>query len=146
MKKTVVLVTMTILAGAAGIARADGLDPIEVRQTGLDLMAGDFAGIRAVVAAKGDLKKLEYPAKAIQRFATLMPSLFPPGSDTGHNTKASPQIWSDRPGFEKAAANLGDAAGKLVVAVHGGDQDAAEAQVKAIDDACGACHKAYRVR
>jgi cytochrome c556 len=145
MKKTVAILTVVILAGA-GIARAEGIDPIEVRQTGLDLLSADYAGIRAVVAAKGDVKTLENPAKAMQRFAMLMPTLFPKGSDTGHNTKALPEIWSDSAGFEKAAAGLGEASGKLAAAARSGDADAVATEVKAVGDACGLCHKAYRAR
>ncbi len=145
MKKTVGLLAVAILA-AAGVARADGLDPIEIRQTGLDLLNGDFVGIKAALAAKGDLKPLEFPVQSIQRFAALMPSLFPKGSETGHNTKALPEIWSDQAGFQKAAANLGEAAGKLVVAVKANDADAAAAAFKGVGDACGACHRSFRAR
>ncbi|MDR3537507.1 MAG: cytochrome c [Acetobacteraceae bacterium] len=145
MKKTVALLTVALLT-AAGVARADGLDPIEIRQTGLDLLNGDFAGIKVALAAKGDLKTLEFPAQAIQRFAALMPSLFPKGSETGHNTKALPEVWSDQAGFQKAAANLGDAAGKLVVAVKVNDADAAAAAFKGVGEACGACHRTYRAK
>jgi cytochrome c556 len=145
MKKTVALLTVAILAGA-GIARAEGLDPIEIRQTALDLMGGDFAGIAAVVAAKGDIKKLENPAKAIQRYAGLMPTLFPAGSDSGHNTKALPAIWTDMAGFQKAASDLGDAAGKLAAAAKSGDAEEVAIQVKAVGDACTACHKQFRAR
>lgn len=145
MKKTIALLTVAILV-AAGVARAEGLDPIEVRQTGLDLLAGDFSGIKAVITAKGDMKTLENPAKAIQRWAMVMPTLFPKGSETGHNTKALPEIWSDSAGFQKAAAALGDAAGKLAVAARAGDADAVATEFKAVGDACGACHRSFRAK
>ncbi|MBN8875015.1 MAG: cytochrome c [Rhodospirillales bacterium] len=147
MKKTLVLLGLTALvaAGAPG-ARAQGVDPIEMRQVGMDLVAGDYTGIRAIVAAKGDLKTLEGPAKAIQRFATVYPSLFPKGTETGHDTKAKPEIWSDSAGFQKASAAMGDAAGKLAVAARAGDESGVTAAVKEIGDACGACHRGYRAR
>lgn len=145
MKKTIALLTVAILV-AAGVARADGVDPIELRQTGLDLLAGNFAGIKAVITAKGDLKTLENPAKAMQRWAMVMPTLFPKGSETGHNTKALPEIWSDSAGFQKAAAALGDAAGKLAVAARAGDADAVATEFKAVGDACGACHRGFRAK
>jgi cytochrome c556 len=144
MNKPLLLCAAMLLA-TAGLARAD-VNPIEVRQTGLDLLAADFAGIRAVVAAKGDVKTLENPAKAMQRWAAVMPSLFPKGSETGGNTKALPEIWSDMAGFQKAAADLGVEAGKLAVAAKAGDADAVAALVKPIGDACGACHKTYRAK
>ena len=55
MRKVLFLGAVALLA-TAGLARADGPSMIEIRQTALDLMGGDFAGIRAVVAAKADVK------------------------------------------------------------------------------------------
>lgn len=143
MRKALLLGAVALIA-TNGLARAQALNVIEIRQTGLDLMSSDFAGIRAVIAAKGDVKTLENPAKAMQRWAALMPSLFPKGSETGGNTKALPEIWSDNAGFQKAAADLGEAVGKLAVAAKAGDADAVAAAIKPIGDACGACHKTYR--
>ena len=122
------------------------IDPIETRQAGMDLQSGDFAGIRAVVAAKGDVKTLENPAKAIARWIKQFPTLFPAGTEQGHDTKALPAIWSDNAGFQKAAGNLASAATKLAELAKAGDADAVAAQVKVVGDACAACHKDYRAR
>jgi cytochrome c556 len=132
--------------GAAGIARADGYDPIETRQAGQDLLAGTFAGIRVVVAEKGDVKTLETPAKAMARWIRQFPTQFPKGSEEGHNTKALPAIWSDLEGFLKAAGNLSDAATQLAELAKAGDAEAVAAQVKVVGDACAACHRTYRAR
>ncbi len=145
MRKVLFLGALALLA-TNGLALADGPNPIEIRQTGLDLMSGTFAGIRAVAAAKGDVKTLEAPAKAIQRFAALMPGLFPKGSDTGGNTKALPAVWSDAAGFAKAAATLGETAGKLAELAKAGDAEGVDAQIKLVGAACGACHKDYRAK
>ena len=102
MTKRIALCAAIMLAGL-GVARADGLDPIAVRQAGFDLQNGDFAFIRAVVAAKGDVKPLEVPAKAIAKWTAVIPTLFPKGTETGGNTKALPEIWSDPAGFQKIA-------------------------------------------
>jgi cytochrome c556 len=150
MKKTIVFLGLTVAATAGlagtGMAQSQGIDPIELRQTGMDLLAGDFAGIRAVVAAKGDLKSLEGPAKAIQRYAAIYPTLFPKGTESGGNTKAKPEIWSDTAGFTKASAAMGAAAGELATAARANDEAGVATAVKAVGDACGACHRAYRNR
>src|SRR5215469_15542317 len=122
--------------GAGGIAWADGYDPIETRQAGQDLLAGTFAGIRAVVTDKGDVKTLESPAKAMARWIRQFPTQFPKGSDEGHNTKALPTIWSDPAGFQKAAGDLSDAATKLAELARAEDAEAVAAQVKVVGDAC----------
>ncbi len=128
-----------------GTAQAQsGPNLIEYRQVGFSLLAGDFAGIRAVATAKGDVKTLEGPARAMQRFAALIPSLFPAGTQAGNNTRALPEIWSDQAGFQKAAAALGDAAGAISIAAKAGDADGVAAGIKAAGDSCGACHRAYQ--
>ena len=145
MTKKLALLTVALLA-TAGVARAEGPDLIELRQSGQDLVLGTFGGIRAVVDAKGDIKKLETPAKALQRWALVFPTLFPKGTETGHDTKALPAIWSDNAGFLKAAADFSAAAGKLAEIAKAGDADGIGAQVKAVGDACGACHRTYRAK
>ncbi len=145
MRKAVLLGAVALLA-TAGLARADGLNLIEFRQTGMDLQSSGFAGIRAVVAAKGDIKTLEAPAKALQRWAALIPAVYPKGTETGGNTKALPEVWSDAAGFQKAAAALGEASGKLAELAKTGDADAVAAQVKLVGAACSACHNSYKAK
>jgi cytochrome c556 len=135
-----------LLIATAGFARAEGLDIIETRQAGQDLLSGDYAGIRAVVVAKGDVKPLENPAKAMARWMRQFPGMFPKGSEQGHNTKALPAIWSDPAGFKKAADDLSDAADKLAQLAKAGDAEGVATQVKAVGDACSACHRTYRQR
>ena len=130
----------------AGIAYAEGYDPIETRQAGQDLMITDLAGIRAVITAKGDVKTLENPAKAMARWMKQFPSQFPPGSDKGHDTKALPAVWTDRAGFEKAATNLVDELTKLAEFAKAGDADGVANQYKVVGDTCTACHRTYRAR
>jgi cytochrome c556 len=127
-------------------ARADGLDPIAVRQAGYSLQNGDFAYIRSVVKEKGDVKPLEVPAKAIAKWAAVIPTLFPKGTETGGDTKALPTIWSDPAGFQKIALALGAAATKLATDAKAGNTDEVAADAKALGEQCGACHKTYRAK
>jgi len=156
MTRKLVMVTALVLAaggfgpgiggmGLGGTALAQGIDPIQTRQAGLDLLAGTFGGVKAVVTAKGDVKSLEGAGKAIQRWGTVFPTLFPEGSDKG-NTKAAPAIWTDMAGFKKDATALSVAGEALATAAKAGDETAVAAAFKQIGDACGACHKEYRLK
>ncbi len=145
MKKQISLCAVIMLAGL-GAARADNLDVIAVRQAGYDLQGGDFAFIRSVVQAKGDVKPLEVPAKAIAKWTAVIPTLFPKGTETGGDTKALPEIWSDPAGFQKIATAATEAATKLAVAAKAGDADEVAADTKLLGEQCGACHKAYRAK
>jgi cytochrome c556 len=140
------LALVALALGLTAAAHAAGPDPIETRQAGQDLLNGDFAGIRAVVAAKGDVKTLEKPADAMARWMRQFPSQFPPGSDKGHDTKALPVVWSDSAGFQKAADTMADASDKLAQLAKAGDADGVASQIKVVGDACGACHRTYRAR
>jgi cytochrome c556 len=141
--KHAILAAVVVLAMAGG-AKAEGYDPIETRQAGQDLVSADFAGIRAVVAAKGDVKTLANPAKAIARWIRQFPTQFPKGSDQGHDTRARPAIWADFSDFQQRANDLAVAADRLVQLANAGDADGVAAQIKVIGDTCAACHRTYR--
>ena len=145
MKKRIALCAIVALA-AIGSAHAEGLDLIAVRQAGYALQGGDFAYIRSVVEAKGDVKQLEVPAKAIGKWASVIPTLFPKGTEKGDDTKALPEIWSDPAGFQKIALATVDAANKLAVDAKAGNAEEVAADTKALGQQCGACHKAYRAK
>lgn len=143
MMKRLALAAAVLLA-VGGTARAD-IDPIKTRQAGLDLLATTNASVKAVITANGDVKTLEGAGKAIKNWSVVLPTLFPAGSDKGE-TKALPEIWTDAAGFQKAAAALGAAGDQLASAAKAGDATAAAAAFKAVGEACGACHKAYRAK
>ncbi len=135
-----------ILVAGMGMARAAGIDPIAIRQVSMDLELGSFGLIRSVIAAKGDVRPLEKPAEAIARWQAMLPTLFPPGSEKGGNTKALPEIWSDHAGFDKSAAAASAAATKLAMAAKAGDADGVAAAATALGKQCGGCHRDYRAK
>lgn len=145
MTRRIALCAVIMLAGI-GSARADGPDLIAMRQAAFSLQGGDFAFIRSVVQAKGDVKPLDVPAKAIAKWAAVIPTVFPKGTETGDDTKALPEIWSDPSGFQKIAVKLGEAATKLAIDAKAGDADAVAADTKVLGEQCGACHKTYRAK
>jgi cytochrome c556 len=88
---------------------------------------------------------LEGPANAIRKWSIQFPTLFPPGSDKG-NTKAAPTVWSDQAGFQKAAMRLTTTSEALASAAKSGVATAVAAAFKEVGEACGACHKEYRLK
>jgi len=134
--------------GLGGLAHAQtaAQDIIVTRQAGFDLMNGSFAAIRAGVAAKADVKPYADTAAGLESWAKQIPLVFPKGSETGHDTKAKPEIWSDSAGFAKDANDFATAAAKLTELAKAGDAAGFADQVKVVGGACGACHRTYRVR
>lgn len=120
---------------------ADAL--VAARQAGFRLNFVSFAAMKAAIARGDDVKTLALPAGAIGSWARAMPALFPAGSATPQS-KALPTIWSDRAGFDAAAADMAAAAAKLAEAAKAGDAAAFSAQYAVLGSTCGACHKKYR--
>lgn len=136
----------TVLSLPATAQTTSPADIILIRQAAYALNGGTFAGLKAAVEAKSDVKPLAARADALAKWGRAIPLAFPAGSDTGNPTKALPAIWSDRAGFEKAAANFTEAAEKLSILAKAGDTDGFAAQWKVTGDTCSACHKEYRAK
>lgn len=75
--------------------------------------------------------------------AEKIPDLFSKGGTAG-KTKALPAIWEKSDDFSKGAKNLRKAASELADAAKSGDGAAVDVKVKALSNACGSCHKAFR--
>ncbi len=112
------------------------------RQALMKNNAENAKAIKAAVEAK-DYATVETKARDIMGNAEKIVSLFPKGSDTG-KTKATAAIWEKPDDFAKAAKNLEKAAGELAAAAKSKDEAEVGVKVKALGDACGACHKAFR--
>lgn len=84
-------------------------------------------------------------AASARRYADLtkkIVALFPTGTgrEANPDTRAKPEIWSQRAEFDAAAKTLADEAEKLAVAAATKNLDAIRAQVGPTGQACGGCH------
>jgi cytochrome c556 len=130
---------LTVLAASQLFAQAD---VIEKRQKAMKGNSADAKAIKAAVESK-DYATIETKAKDIMGTAEKIPSLFPKGSTAG-KTKAKAEIWEKQDEFAKNAKNLGKAASELADAAKAKDDAAIGVKVKAVSEACGNCHKAFR--
>lgn len=137
------MLAASVLTAAVASRRDDADQLIAGRQAAMKLSGAAFGGIKATIDAGGDVTKLGFPAKALTDWGRAMPGMFPPGSDGG-TTKALPTVWSDRAGFEKAAATYEAAARKLGDLAKAGDAPGLAAQWAVVRGTCGACHDTYR--
>jgi cytochrome c556 len=117
-------------------------DVIEKRQKAMKTNSADAKAIKAAVEAK-DYATIEVKAKEIMGTAEKIPGLFPKGSTTG-KTKATAAIWEKSDDFAKDAKNLGRAASELAAAAKSKDDAEIGVKVKALGEACNACHKTFR--
>lgn len=137
---------LTISASGTAFAQLAPADIIAMRQSGMALTGGVTEAMKNGIAAGVDVKTFEGAATAMAKYGAVYVKLFPAGTETGGNTKAKKEIWSDRAGFEKAAADFVAASTKLVDAAKSGDKAAFAAAFQAEGQACGGCHRPYRER
>lgn len=82
-------------------------------------------------------------AKALAADAMLIVNAFK-AQTADVKTDAKPEIWKDWTKFEEKAKELGEAANKLAAMAGSSDMSGVPAQVKAVGEACGGCHKEFR--
>ncbi len=151
MRKLVGVCGALLVLGGAGLGMAQGTAVsvpadtiIAARQAGFDLQAGNVGAMKAVIVAGGDVKPFKDAAKGLSNWGHVIPSMFPDGTQTGHDTHALPAVWSDRAGFEKAAETFWIQADKLAVLAEANDKAGFATQYTATTQACGACHRNFR--
>ena len=150
--RVVVLTGLAVAAAIFGVAEAQtqtvqvpAVGIIAARQAAYALMGADATDIKRALDAKvTDVKPFKANAEAIEKWASAVQVMFPPGTEQGHDTKALPAVWSDRPGFEKAANTLKERAADLAKAADANDPAAFAAAFGEMGRACGACHRNYR--
>lgn len=117
---------------------------IAIRQAVMDLQQGSAAALKAAVDDKADVKPLAATAKGLVASSKVIPTLFPAGTEKGHNTKALAAIWSNPSGFAKNASDLNAAAEKLVTLANANDKAGFATQFTEMGRVCGTCHREFR--
>lgn len=117
-------------------------DVIEKRQKLMKSNSDAAKAIKGAMESK-DYATIEAKAKDIMGNGDKILDLFPKGSTQG-KTKAKPEIWEKWEEFSKNPAKVKKAASELADAAKAKDDEAITVKVKALGDACGACHKAFR--
>jgi len=146
MKKIRIVMTVVLGCGVATAVLAQQ-EPQAVRQNlmkGIGQSVGTLGGI-----AKGEKP---YDAEAVRTALTTIktniqafPDHFPEGSESGMETEAKPEIWSNKDDFHAKAQKLEDVSTSLLAELPA-DQQGVQQAVQAIGPVCGDCHESYRVK
>jgi cytochrome c556 len=133
-------------AGLSALAQMKPEDAIKYRQSAMFLVGQNFGPLAAM--AQG---KIPYDKEAAIRHADIVAFVsklplqgFQPGTDTGGNTKAKPEIWENMDDFKAKLEKMQQEAAKLAEVAQSGDFNALKAQVGETGKACKACHDKYR--
>jgi len=134
---------VTALPAAAQFQKPE--DAIKYRKAALTVMAAHFGRVAAMASGKAPFDPATAAANA--EIATAMSKLpfagFVEGSGSG-DTKAKPEIWTERAKFDAAAGRMQEAMVKLNAAAKGGNLDQIKAAVGDTGKACKACHDDFR--
>ena len=130
----------------AGPPFASPQDAIRQRRAAYKLSGRIFKAMKEAVEAGKDVRPFADDARFLVSWSRKIPEMFPPGSDTGAETKALPKIWQDKKTFDERAAAYTAEAEKLAALAEAGDKAGFARQFQATGKACGACHKVFRAR
>ncbi len=152
-------VSIAIAVCALGLAACEdkkeiAADPAQVVTQRQDLMKDNGMHMKAinefVENGKGTAADVKTHAEALQANAKRLPALFPAGTsadDMPGKSYAKADIWAKKPEFDKAAYVLEEQAEKLAAVAGAGDAAAIKVQLASLgNDACGGCHKAFRLK
>ena len=84
-------------------------------------------------------------AKFVQELSGMPWDGFSPGSDSGAPTKARPEVWKEKPKFDKLAQDLQVETAKLASAA-GTDLAALRGAIGTTGRACTNCHDDFRAK
>ena len=145
---TAAAIGLACLAATAGAQapQSAAVDMIKGRQGAMMLSGVAMASIKGAIDAGQPPASQRFATRSLSRWAHAVPGMFPEGSgpEAGGPTTATPEIWSDRAGFEARAADYAAAADRLAELASGDDAAAFGAQWTAVRATCQACHDAYK--
>lgn len=118
-------------------------DVVRARRTAYFLSTQAVGQIKSGIAEDGNLDRSAAAARMLAQWAATLPSLFPEGTEI-EGSKALPNIWTDRAGFEAAADAYRVAALDVAEVARTGDREATNAAFMEMAATCKACHDTYR--
>lgn len=137
---------IALTAGTALSVNADDSNFIKYRQAAMRAMSGHLGGAGAIVKGKVPYKDdLVAHAEALSDTTKVLPNAFKQKT-SGGKTRAKPEIWENSADIEQKIKNLQMAAADFLAAAKSGGVEAAGGKIKAVGQACGACHKKYRAK
>ena len=120
-------------------------DAIKYRKAAFTVMGAHFGRIGAMASGKAPFDAAAAAANAdiVATLSRLPYAGFIEGTASGE-TRAKPEIWTERVKFDAAAAKMQEEVAKLNVAAKSGNLDQIKVAFGAAGQSCKACHDNYR--
>ncbi len=122
---------------------ADAAGEIKYRQGVMGVVGGHMSSMVAILRGDVHMDDLKLHAQGMANIATVVPSVFPPGSGDG-KTEALAIIWEKPEAFKAAIDKYVDAANGIKKAADSGDMQAVGPAIKKLGGACKGCHDDFR--
>ena len=138
--------TLTSLSAAAQFAKPE--DAIKYRKAAYTVMANHFSRVGAMANDKApwDAKAAADSMVIVMDLHKLPFTAFGDGTDKGGDTKALPEVWSKKAGFETARDKMFTEMAKLDAAVKTGSLDNVKKAFGPVGGSCKGCHDDYRAK
>jgi cytochrome c556 len=133
------------LLGAMQLAMA-GESPQEQRHELMEDVRGHAKTIARMLEGEDafDADAAMGAFQAWSEAADVFGGLFPEGTDSGFDTRATAAVWSDRAGFEAALSAWSEAV-DAAIAANPEDLESLKAAAGPVFKQCKACHEDYRL-
>ena len=147
--KTLLVALVAALGALAGLPASAQFqkpeDAIKYRKAAFTVMGAHFGRIGAMASGKAPFDAAAAAANAdiVSTMSRLPYAGFIEGTATG-DTRAKPEIWTERAKFDAAANKMQEEVGKLNVAAKSGNLDQIKVAFGAAGQSCKACHDNYR--
>jgi len=140
---TAVLGLATALPAAAQFQKPE--DAIKYRQSAMALQGNHLGRVFAMANGRVpfDAKVAADNIEVVATLNRLQFAGFVEGSDKG-NTRAKPEIWTEKDKWNAAVAKSQEDVAKLSAAGKSGNLDQIKAAVGGVGQSCKACHDAYQ--
>ena len=134
---------LTAMPAAAQYRNAEAA--IKYRQSAMSLQGNHMARIFAMANGQVpfDAKVAAEQIEVVSMLNRLQFAAFIDGSDKG-NTRAKPEIWTEKDKFAAAVAKSQEDVAKLAAASKTGNLDQIKAAAGTVGQSCKACHDTYQ--
>lgn len=145
-KTAAALIVVAATAFQAAAQQVKTEDQIKYRKAAYTLMGLNFGILGAMAQDKKPFNKDEAIRNAdfVAMLSTVPKSYF--GEGTDKDTKAKPEIWTNRADFDAKMDKMMTEAAKLPAVARGADLAAFKKQVGDTGAACKACHDDFRAK
>jgi cytochrome c556 len=135
--------------GGGGGGPSPAARAIEYRKSLYTLVGANWNPVNAVVQGRTEYNAAEIAKRAdrVAFLASMASEAFPEVSKDG-DTKAKPEIWTDKAGFAKAVKDFEDSSSALATLVKTDKTNSAgfKAAAGKVADSCKGCHDSFRAK